>query len=331
MNLAHPLALLLLVPLALWILWRDRRRRGLALGYSSLSLVEGLPASWRLRLRWLPAAVGALGLVLATLALAQPRLSRHEEVVQGEGIDIAIALDISGSMKALDFEPQDRLGVAKETIREFIGGRPRDRIALSVFAARAFTQCPLTLDHDVLLGFLDEIHIGLIEDGTAIGLGMATATARLAQSEAESKVVILLTDGENNVPTVDPMTAAEAARALGVKVYTIGVGREGLARYPVDHPVLGRRYTRIETRIDEALLERIAQHTGGQYFRARSGESLARIFETIDELERTELETVVYTEHRQLAGLLLLPAFLLLLGERVLRLTLWRSWPSGAL
>jgi len=248
-------------------------------------------------------------------------------VIEGEGIDISIVLDISGSMRALDFQPDDRLEVAKSVIHEFVDGRQQDRIALVVFAAKAFTQCPLTLDYGVLHRFLGEVRVGLIEDGTAIGLGIATGVKRLAGSEAESKVLILLTDGVNNVPTVDPATAAEAARALGVRIYTIGVGKEGTAPYPVDHPVLGRRYTQIETQIDEELLQRVAQQTGGQYFRARSGEGLARVFELIDELETTRIETTIYTNYRQLSGIFLLPALLLLLLESLLAATLYRVLP----
>jgi Ca-activated chloride channel family protein len=321
--------LLLLVPLA-WLLlaflsrWVGRRA---SVRFSGTSLLDGLPVGQRHRLRRLPGVLHFLAVGLAVAALGRPVVADHREVVEGEGIDIALVLDISGSMRALDFQPEDRLAVAKSVIHEFIDGRRQDRIALVVFAAKAFTQCPLTLDYGVLHRFLDEVRVGIIEDGTAIGLGIATGTKRLAHSESASKVLILLTDGVNNVPTVDPMTAAEAARTLGVKIYAVGVGKEGTAPYPVDHPVLGRRYTQIETRIDEDLLREVSEHTGGQYFRARSGEGLARIFELIDQLERTKVETTVYTDYHHLAGLFLLPAVFLLLLETLLAATWQRVLP----
>jgi len=321
--------LLLLVPLV-WLLLEGLHRvvgRRAALRFSGLQVLEGLPTGRRARFRRLPWILHLAAAGLAVAALGRPVIADHQEVLEGEGIDIALVLDISGSMRALDFQPEDRLAVAKDVIHQFIDGRRQDRIALVVFAAKAFTQCPLTLDYGVLHRFLDEVKVGLIEDGTAIGLGVATGVKRLARSEAKSKVLILLTDGVNNVPTVDPMTAAEAARSLGVKIYSIGVGKEGTAPYPVDHPVLGRRYTQIETRIDEDLLTRVSEHTGGQYFRARSGEGLARIFELIDQLERSKVETTIYTEYRQLAGFFLIPALLLLLLETVLAATWQRALP----
>jgi len=328
MSFQHPWVLVLL-PLALISLWALRRwvGRGAALRYSGIALVSGLPLSPRQRARSVPAFLRYSALVLALIALARPVVADHHEVVEGEGIDISIVLDISGSMRALDFQPDDRLEVAKSVIHEFVDGRRHDRIALVVFAAKAFTQCPLTLDYGVLHRFLDEVRVGLIEDGTAIGLGIATGVKRLANSEAKSKMLILLTDGVNNVPTVDPATAAEAARALGVRIYAIGVGKEGTAPYPVDHPVLGRRYTQIETQIDEDLLKRVAEQTGGQYFRARSGEGLARIFELIDELETSRIETTIYTNYHQLSGYFLFPALILLLLESLLAVTLYRVLP----
>lgn len=328
MSFAHPW-LLAGLPVALLFAWLLHRRRGApALKSSSGALYRGLHPSWRVRSRWLPELFFHGALALAFVALAGPRLANSTEVVRGEGIDIAVALDISGSMRALDFEPEDRLAVAKRVIREFIAGREHDRVALVVFAAKAFTQCPLTLDHDVVDRFLDEIRVGLIDDGTAIGLGIATGAKRLARSEAKSKVLVLLTDGMNNVHTVDPETAAEAAKSLGIRIYSIGVGKEGLAPMPVDHPVLGRRYTRVETHIDEELLTRISSQTGGQYFRAQSAESLERIFAQIDELERTEMETTVYTNYEQLGVFFLLPAFFLWLLQSILAATVYRVAPA---
>lgn len=328
MSFLHPW-LLLLIPLAWFLLWFLRRffGRRATISYSGLSLFSGLPAGRRARTRGLPFALRLLAVTLAVGALARPVIANHTQVIEGKGIDICLVLDISGSMRALDFQPDDRLAVAKDVIRKFIDGRKQDRIGLVVFAAKAFTQCPLTLDYGVLKRFLDEVQVGLIEDGTAIGLGIATGVKRLARSDAKSRILILLTDGVNNVPTVDPMTAAEAARSLGVKIYSIGIGKEGTAPYPVDHPVLGRRYTQIKTQIDEALLRKISKQTGGQYFRARSGEGLAQIFDVIDSLEKSKVETTIYTDYRQLASLFLLPAIALLVLEMILSATIYRVLP----
>lgn len=327
MELVRPWVLLLLPLLWAGVLLPGRLRRAGAVRFSDLRLFATTGAGWRARARPWVEGLRLLALALLLVALAGPRRAHEREVVKGEGIDIALALDISGSMRALDFEPDDRLTVAKKTIEDFVAGRRQDRIALVVFAAKAFTQCPLTLDYEVLTRFLDEIQVGLIDDGTAIGLGIATAVKRLERSEAKSKVVVLLTDGVNNVTTVDPLTAAKAAKALGVKVYTIGVGKDGLAPYPVDHPVLGRRYTQIETHIDEELLRQVSDLTGGQYFRARSGEGLQRIFDTIDRLEKTELETVVYTNYEHLATPWVLAGLLALIAHTLLGATFFRVHP----
>lgn len=327
-DFAHPQVLLLvpvIVLVAVLALWRARH--GAFVRFSDATLVGDIGRGWRVRTRPAIHVMRVAALVLAMVALAGPREAHDRQVLRGEGVDIMVALDISGSMRALDFEPDDRLGVAKRTIRDFVEGRSQDRIGLVVFSAKAFTQCPLTLDHDVLARFLDEVRVGLIDDGTAIGLGLATAVKRLARSEARSKVVVLITDGVNNVTTVDPLTAAEAARALGVKVYAIGVGREGLAPYPVDHAILGRRYTQIETKIDEQLLQQVATLTGGQYFRAQSDTALQEIFSIIDELEKTEIETLVFTNYQSLAAWWIVPALLLLLLEGLLAATLYRVLP----
>ncbi|MHB8078139.1 MAG: vWA domain-containing protein [Candidatus Krumholzibacteriia bacterium] len=328
LEFAHPWVLLLLPVLtALLLLARRRPRVRAALRHPSLALLPTAAAGWRVHAGRILFGLRLAALLLVVVALARPRLAHSTREVEGEGIDIVIALDISGSMRALDFQPQDRLGVAKQVIREFVTQRPADRIGLVVFASRAFTQCPLTLDHSVLLGFLDEVQVGLIEDGTAIGLGLATAVNRLKQSTARSRTVILLTDGLNNVPTLEPATAAELARALGVHVYTVGVGREGYAPYPVDDPLLGRRMTRIETHIDEALLRRIAATTGGEYFRAEDPEALREIFATIDRLEKSRYQMTVSTNYRELMAVCGVPALLLLLLEAALGATLLRRLP----
>jgi Ca-activated chloride channel family protein len=328
LEFAHPWVLLLAPALVtLLLLARRRPRVRAALRHPSLALLPTAAGGWRIRAGRILFGLRLAALVLVVLALARPRLAHSTREVEGDGIDIVVALDISGSMRALDFQPQDRLGVAKQVIREFVTQRPTDRIGLVVFASRAFTQCPLTVDRTVLLGFLDEVQVGLIEDGTAIGLGLATATNRLKQSTALSRTVILLTDGLNNVPTLEPATAAELARALGVRVYTVGVGREGSAPYPVDDPLLGRRLTRIETHIDEALLRRIAATTGGEYFRAEDPEALRAIFATIDRLEKSRYQTTVSTNYRELMAVCGVPALMLLLLEAALGATLLRRLP----
>ena len=312
LTLAHPWFLLLEVPVVAIFWWQGRRTsQSAVLRHSHTALFGPLPVSWRLRLARAIPWLALAALLLMVVALAQPRRSFTNETVEGEGIDFMIALDVSGSMQALDFAPKDRLEAAKDVIRGFIAGRPHDRIGLVVFASRAFTQCPLTLDHQVLGGFLAEIQVGLIDDGTAIGLGLATAVGRLRHSEAESRTVILLTDGMNNIPTLEPETAAELAHTLGVRVYTVAIGRDGVAPFPVDTPS-GRRVQQIETRIDEDLLRRIADRTGGIMDRATDPEALTRIFATIDELETSRYETRVTTWHRELAGWFATPALLLL-------------------
>ncbi len=312
LTLAAPWLLLAAIPV-LAVLWWRRRRPGPrpTLRHAHLRLFGPLPGTWRLRALGLVGPLLAIALLLLVVALAQPRQSHSSEVVEGEGIDIMVALDISGSMQARDFEPRDRLQAAKDVIRDFIAGRPHDRIGLVVFASRAFTQCPLTLDHQVLSGFLEEIEVGLIDDGTAIGLGLATAVSRLRHSEAASRTVILLTDGMNNVPTLEPETAAELARTLGVRVYTVAIGRDGLAPIPVQTP-LGRRIQQVETQVDEELLRRIADMTGGVMDRAIDPEALARIFATIDRLETSRYETRVATWHDELVAWFAAPALVLL-------------------
>jgi Ca-activated chloride channel family protein len=327
-ELAKPWFLLLALPV-LWAWWYGRRNPTprASVRHARLALLPQQTKSLRLTLyRLLPSAV-TLALLLMVVALAQPRMSYLNEEVEGEGIDIVIALDISGSMRALDFQPRDRLAVAKQVISEFIDGRPRDRIGLTLFAAKAFTQCPLTLDRTVLKGFLDEVEVGLIDDGTAIGLGLATAVNRLKHSPARSKTVILLTDGMNNVPTLEPETAAELASTLSVRVYTVGVGRQGYAPYPVDDPIFGRRTRQIESRIDKELLQEIATLTGGSMFLAEDPEALAGIFATIDKLETTRYETTVSSYHRQLMAWFAGPALLLMTLGAVLGATWLRPLP----
>jgi len=229
-------------------------------------------------------------LSLWIVALARPQAGSQVRKVDVNALDIMLALDISGSMKAIDFQPNDRLYVAKQVLREFIEGRKEDRLGLVCFARDAYTECPLTFDYDILLEFLEQTEFGDIPDGTAIGMALAGSANRLRESQSKSKVVILLTDGVNNRGEIDPITAAQLAHTLGIKVYCVGVGQRGMVKYPVDDPVFGRRYVSRESEIDEATLAQIAKITGGRYYRATDAEALSAIYREISELETTPVE-----------------------------------------
>ncbi|HUU47020.1 MAG TPA: VWA domain-containing protein [Acidobacteriota bacterium] len=310
--------------LVVFLVWWEIRswRRRPATSFSHLGLVAAVRPSLRVRLRWLPSVLRALALMALVLALARPQSGTASQEITSEGIDIVLALDVSGSMKAEDFQPNNRLHAAKEVIREFVEGRTNDRIGLIVFAAQAFTQCPLTLDYSVLVGFLDEIDFGMIEDGTAIGTGLANAINRLRDSDAESKIIILLTDGVNNRGQIEPLTAAEIARTLGIKVYTIGAGRPGTARYPVEDPIFGKRYVNLPNELDEESLQAIADLTGGRYYRAQSEQMLERIYREISALEKTEVKVKEYVQYRELFGYLSLFAA----AAAVLNVVLGGTW-----
>ena len=274
-----------------------------------------------------------LVLVLLTLGFARPQFVEKEQEIRTEGIDIMLALDISGSMQADDFKPRNRLHVAKNVVAEFLDLIRNDRVGLVVFAGQAFTQCPLTLDYEVLRTLLARVEIGMIEDGTAIGTALANSVNRLKDSAAKSKVVILLTDGENNAGKIDPETAAKIAEALGVRVYTIGVGKKGGAPIPVQHPVYGKILARnpdgtlVLTKIDEETLTRIADITGGQYFRATDAEALAKIYAQILDLERTKFQVKEFERAHEFYRWAVFPAVLLLLLELVLAWTRLRVLP----
>ncbi len=266
-------------------------------------------------------------LILIVLALSRPQAIESEKELSTKGIDIVIALDVSGSMQAEDFAPENRLYVAKEEAKKFVKGRKNDRIGLVVFARQSYTQCPLTLDYDVLVSLMDEVKIGMIKDGTAVGLSIANAINRLRESDAKSKVVILITDGENNSGNIDPVTAAELAKGFGIKIYTIGIGRGGLVPFPVDDPLFGRRYVQAKVDIDEKMLKQIADMTGGVFFRARDERSLEQIYKKIDELEKTEVKVKEYANYNELFPYLLWPAILLLILEILLGSTILLKLP----
>lgn len=290
------LGLLALVPLL--VLWRrfSPWGRSPAVRWADAAGWTG-GTTWRVHLTRLLGLLPWVALVLACVALARPQAGSRAVQITSEGIDIVLAIDASGSMKAEDFKPNNRLHVARSVAADFVDHRGGDRIGLVVFAGEAFTQCPLTLDHGVLKQLIGAIDFGLQPDGTAVGMAIANSVNRLRKSQARSKVVILLTDGRSNAGEIDPVTAAEAARALRIKIYTIGVGVEGEADYPVDDPLFGRRYVRMPSDVDDATLKRIAERTGGLYFRATNAEALRQIYAKIDELEKTKVETREYIDY----------------------------------
>ncbi len=328
MSFARPWLLLLglLVPLAGALWWRLRPRMEGGLRFSpppGLALRAGTRA---LLARALP-LLRALALLLLVFVLAGPRLGSTKVTTHSEGIDIVLALDISGSMRALDFPPGDRLAAAKQVARRFIEGRAGDRIGLVVFASESYTQCPLTMDYRVLLSLLDEVRIGDIQDGTAIGMAIGNALNRLKEIPGKSRVIVLLTDGMNNTGALEPLTAAGLARSLGVKIYTVGAGTRGMAPYPFDDPIFGRRIRQVQVDLDERALQAIADSTGGLYFRATDLPTLEQIYARIDELEKTEVEQEEFVEYRDIGAPLLWPALALVLLELALGFTWLRRLP----
>ncbi|MEX0599067.1 MAG: VWA domain-containing protein [Rhodothermales bacterium] len=327
MQFAQPewLWLLALVPPMVWYTWwRRRGRRGMR--YSNVAPARDAPRSVWARIRGLPVLLRVGVLVLGILALARPQ---DRNVVQerfAEGIDIMLVLDTSTSMRAQDFAP-NRFEAARDVAAEFIRGRTSDRVGLVVFAAKAYTQTPLTLDYDFLLRMLDEVNVGVIEDGTAIGTAVAMAANRLRESTADSKVIILLTDGQNNRGEIDPVTASEVAETIGVRIYSIGVGTHGEAPFLFNDPFGGQRRRMVPVEIDEEMLTTVATNTGGRYFRATDKETLREVYDEIGELERTEIEERVYTDYQERYAVFLWPAFGLLLLELLLTNTRLRRTP----
>ena len=326
---AHPYLLLLLIVIPLLIVWyilRYRKQKP-ALQFSNISLFKGLHKTFRQRAYPLLFALRmvAVGAVIIALARPQSKLSRQEMKV--EGIDIVLAMDVSGSMLAEDFKP-NRLEAAKKVASDFIDGRKNDRMGLVVFSGEAFTQVPLTIDHGVLLKQLHAVKSGMVKDGTALGDGLATAINRIKDSEAKSKVIILLTDGINNMGAVDPQSAAEIAALYNIRLYTIGVGTKGLAPYPFRDQFGRIHYQNIPVELDEGLLTQMAQSTNdGQYFRATNKKSLEKIFKQIDEMEKSKIDVTQYAQTKdEYQGWLILAALALLL-EILLGLFYFRSTP----
>lgn len=328
MQFAQPewLWLLALVPIAVayeW--WRSRRRRE-GMRYSSIAPAREAPPSLWARLRGLPAFLRTGALVLGILALARPQDRNVVQERYAEGVDIVLVLDTSTSMRAQDFNP-NRFEAARDVAAEFIRGRTSDRVGLVVFAAKAYTQTPLTLDYDFLLRMLAEVEVGVIEDGTAIGTAIAMAVNRLKDSNAESKVIVLLTDGQNNRGEIDPVTASEVAEAMDVRIYSIGVGTHGEAPFMFNDPFGGQRRRMVPVEIDEDMLMSVAQNTGGRYFRATNKEALREIYDEIGELEKTQIEERVYLDYDERYATFLWPAFGLLLLELLLSNTRLRRIP----
>ncbi|MGL5318635.1 MAG: vWA domain-containing protein [Bacteroidales bacterium] len=327
LEFAKPLYFILMViPLAMivWYILRQSRAEA-TIQFSTTLGIEKIKPGLKVYLRHLPFAFRVLAITALIAALARPQTSNSWEKVSTEGIDIVMAMDISTSMLAADLKP-NRLDAAKEVAAQFISGRPYDNIGMVVFAGESFTQVPLTTDHAVLLNMLQSIEPGLIDDGTAIGMGLANAVSRLNESKAKSKVVILMTDGSNNTGDISPAMSSDIAQSFGIRVYTIGVGTNGMAPYPVQTP-FGVQYQNMKVEIDETTLKQIASVTGGQYFRATDNQSLKQVYEQIDQLEKTKMQTNQYSKRHEQYKYFALLAFLLLFAEAVLRYTIYRKIP----
>lgn len=333
MTFAHPyfLLLLALLPALAWL--KGKRGRPPAFVYSSVQLVRGILNVTPTRSGGFLAAMRWLTLVLFILALAQPRLTRSETQIKASGIDIVAVLDMSGSMASEDFEEGrtrlSRLAMAKEVLKKFIAKRPSDRIGLVVFATQAYIASPLTLDHEFLLQNVERLELGAIDDSsTAIGSALATAINRLRELQSKSKIVILMTDGQNNAGKIAPLTAAEAAKALKVRVYTIGVGMRGMAPMPQFdrfHRQVGYRLEPVD--IDEDTLQQIARMSGGKHYRADNAQRFQAIYAEIDQLEKTEADVRKYAHYKELFAWMITPGLGLLLLETLLRHTRWRRLP----
>jgi len=325
---ANPLYLLLLLILP-YLLWHWKKARQPAFFHPFAEIFKSIGQASRVQLLPLVQILKITAVAFFIIALARPQAGQKSEEIYNQGIDIMLVMDTSSSMRALDFKPADRISAARNTAKEFVKARNYDRIGIAVFSAFAYTQCPLTVDHDAALNFLDQVDVGMTQnDGTAIGSAIATAANRLKNSTGKSRVLILLTDGRNNMGEIDPLTASQAAAALDIKIYTIGCGAPGGALYPVDDPVWGRQYVKIpEQELDENTLAKIAETSGGRYFRATDTESLKKIFEQIDKMEKTDIKTVKYTSYTELAGFLMWPAFAMFLFELFLSYFFLRRIP----
>lgn len=314
-----------ILPLLIWWYWKQLEPNQPGLHISSSQAFEGIVPSARVKFRHLPFVLRILGLSSFFIALARPQSSTSWQNSTTEGIDIILSMDISPSMLAEDFKP-NRLEAAKKVVLDFIDKRPDDRMGLVVFSGEAFTQVPITSDHAVIKNILDDVKSGLLTDGTAIGNGLALAVKRLLGSKAKSRVVILLTDGINNSGEIAPLTAGEIAKTFGIRVYTIGVGTYGTAPYPVQTP-WGIQYQQMEVKIDEKLMKQIASMTNGQYFRATNNKNLKDVYNTIDKLEKSKIETTEFRKRKEEYLLFALIGLGFLLTELLIRNTWLRSIP----
>ena len=332
MSFAHPayfLLFFLLVPYIVWYVLKGKKSEP-SMRVSSTRMYATMPKSYKVYLRHVPFALRMIALALLIVVLARPQSTDHWQSNEVEGIDIMLAVDVSTSMLAEDLKP-NRIEAAKQVAAEFINGRPNDNIGLTVFAGQSFTQSPLTVDHAVLLNLFNSVNCnmainGIIEDGTAIGLGIANAVSRLKDSKAKSKVIILLTDGSNNRGDISPLTAAEIAKTYGVRVYTIGVGTNGTAPYP-HQGFGGKQYIQVPVEIDENTLQQIAKTADGQYYRATSNSKLREVYEEIDKLERTKLNVKDFSRKNEEYMPFALWAMVCLILEVLLRLTVLRRIP----
>lgn len=323
-NIEYLFLLLLLIPYIVWYILRHKRTEA-TLQISDARVYAHTPKSFKIYLLHAPFLLRLAALVMIILVLARPQSTNSWQNSEIEGIDIMLTIDISTSMLAEDLKP-NRLEAAKDVAAEFINGRPTDNIGITLFAGETFTQCPLTTDHAVLLNFVHNIQTGIIEDGTAVGMGIANAVTRLKDSKAKSKVIILLTDGTNNKGDISPLTAAEIAKSFGIRIYTIGVGTNGTAPYPYP-TAMGVKYTTIPVEIDEKALTQIADITDGDYFRATSNSKLKEVYQEIDKLEKTKLSVKEYSKRQEEYRLYALIAFLCVLAEVLLRNSILKKIP----
>jgi Ca-activated chloride channel homolog len=323
-NPEYLFGLLLLIPVIYWYI-KEVHKSDASLQISSHQSLGSFQKSMKIRLLHLPFVLRVLAIMLLVIAISRPQASDSWRTENTEGIDIVIALDVSGTMLAEDLKP-NRLEASKTVANEFILSRPNDNIGLVLFAGKSFTQCPLTTDHAVLVNLFNSIQYGMIEDGTAIGLGLANAVNRLKDSKAKSKVVILLTDGDNNRGDIAPVAAGELAQTFGIRVYTIGVGSMGMVNIPVQTP-MGRQYQQIESAFNEKPLQEIAATTGGKYFRATNNEKLRSIYQEIDQMEKTKINVREFSKKYEEYFLFALAGLILLILEVLLRNSYLRKMP----
>lgn len=334
MRFANPEAfylLIFLIPICWYYYYREKKKRP-AIRYSNVNTIKAVHKSTTAQLRHILIVLRVIGFSLLVCALARPQRGHTHSNITSHGVDINLLLDVSGSMRALDFKPKNRLTAAKETIKKFIEKRTSDRIGLVVFGSRGYTKCPLTLDYTILGKFVDDVDFSEIENGTAIGTAIATGASRLQDSKAKSRIMILLTDGENTAGEISPEIAAQAAKELGIKIYTIGIGKGGMVDFPTSQvdPWTGRVHQRVvkrEIKVDEQLLTNIANMTGGKYFRAHDTKKLEEIYAVIDKLEKSKIETKTYTTYSEHFFLWLLSGFIVLLLELILQQTRFRRIP----